>query len=180
MTTDNKTVMSRLLFDANFFMDWVEIVCLVKSTIFVTDQADIGNALGLAAGIRTAISAISTVIYGTVLTNELIAKVPASIVTVAVFSGLAAENAGSLVLRITTGNATAIAAVPGMNPTILDAADSGRGAGKASSYRTVYLVRIAFTCLGTSASLFTEEPKHLLNQKVAATLGTLGPRRIRR
>ena len=166
----NKATLSALVFFANFFMGWVEIICLVNSTVILDNQQDIGVAGGLAAGIRSGISAISTVVYGTVLANRLAINIPAAIGPAVVRAGLPEADVPAFLEAFSAGTSAAFSKVPGITPTIIAAGTVAYKMASAHAYRTVYLVSIAFSALGLLSSFFTMDANKLVNSKVAATL----------
>ena len=118
-------------------------------------------------------SAIATVVYSTVLTNQLTTNVPAKMGQAATAAGMNAANVPELILALQTGNTTALSQIPRATTQVIQAAMEGLRVASASSYRVVYFVSIAFSAVGVVASCFTQDPRALLNAKVAATVGEI-------
>jgi hypothetical protein len=151
-------------------MGWVEILCLSASTILIDNQQEIGVAGGLAAAIRTGISAISTVVYGTVLTNQLTTNIPDTVGPAVTQAGLPPSSVAAFLQALQVGTKEAFSGVQGVTDTIIADGVHAYKVGSVKSYRTVYLVSIAFSVIGTFASLFTLDTDRHFNNKVAATL----------
>lgn len=66
----------------------------------------------------------------------------------------------------------AIAAVPGMTPQIQAVAVSANKLALQESYKTVWLVSLAFTGCGIILGLLSPNTKKFLHSKVATTLAT--------
>lgn len=162
--------MAACVFIANVFLGWAEIVCLMNATILIEDQREIGAAGGLAVAIRTAISAVGTVVFSTVLTNRLAEVVPSKVGAAVVEAGLPKSSLTAFLQALQLGTAEAFSKVPGISATIIQKGILANKLAYIASFRTVYLVSITFAGLGIIASLFTPNMKRFLNAKVATVL----------
>ncbi|KIW77150.1 hypothetical protein Z517_09596 [Fonsecaea pedrosoi CBS 271.37] len=178
ITVNNMAVIASFVFLSNFFMGWVEIISLLNSTIVIDDQQEIGAAGGLAAAIRTGISAIATVVYGTVLTNGLTTKVPATVSAAVLNDGLPASSVASFLQALQAGTPDAFSQVPGVTDAIIATGVQAYKVASVNSYRPVYLVSIAFGVIGLFCSFFTPNVDKTLNDKIAAVLHSEGGEKV--
>ncbi|KIX06628.1 uncharacterized protein Z518_04604 [Rhinocladiella mackenziei CBS 650.93] len=170
VTLNNKVAMAVCVFVGNLFLGWAEIVCLLNATILIKDQREIGSAGGLAVAIRTAISAIGTVVFSTVLTNRLTSTVPNMVGPAVVDAGLPQSSVPAFLQALQVGTAEAFSKVPGVTQSIIADGVLANKEAYVASFRTVYLVSITFAGLGVILSLFTPNMKWYLNDKVASVL----------
>lgn len=163
-------MLAAFVFLSNICMGWAEIILLINSTILIRDQQEIGAAGGLAASIRTGISAVATVVFGTVLNNRLSETVAPQVTAAATEAGLPARSVAGFLQALTTGDAAGLEQVPGITAAIISAGSQALKVAHVDTFRTVYLVSIAFGAVGIVTSFFTANLSAEMSGKVAAVL----------
>jgi hypothetical protein len=100
------------------------------------------------------------------LTSEISGHVPKALVG----AGLPSTSVVGYLTGISTGNATALAKVPGLTSAIAAVGLSSYKESSMSAYRTVFYCTTAFTGLGLILSLLLPNIDKLLTEQVATTL----------
>lgn len=85
-------------------------------------------------------------------------------------AGLPASSVVRFLTALTSGSATALAAVPGISQQIITAGTEAYRQANADAYRTVYLSTIAFTGLALVVAIWAPSPNKHWSGRVAATL----------
>ncbi|KAF3037135.1 hypothetical protein E8E12_008141 [Didymella heteroderae] len=93
----------------------------LSSTAYLWDPADMGLVTGVLGAIRTAVSAIATSMYSSILATEASKYLPQKVTPSAVIAGLPSSSLPALLEGVRTGNLTS---VPGMSPEILTAVNA--------------------------------------------------------
>lgn len=110
-------------------------------------------------------------IYVAVLTNRITEELPKSVAEAAAGAGLPATSVPATLEAVANGTASALAAVPGISPSIIAAVENGLKTAYSESFKTVYLVTIAFGGLALIAAVFTSNIDHLLDGYVSRRIG---------
>lgn len=159
--------MAALTFLSNLVLGWTELVCLNNGTILIKDQREIGVAGAVTLGMRTGISAIATVVFGTVLTNRITSNIPAYVAPALVEAGLPMSSVSGF---LTDLSADSFKDVPGVTQSIITAGVAASKHAHVALFRTVYLVSIIFGGLGIITAGFTPDTDKYLNRKIAAVV----------
>jgi hypothetical protein len=109
-------------------------------------------------------------VYTVILTNKLTKNIPAQVPPAVVAAGLPSSSVLSYMVALTTGNATALQAVPGISPSIIAAGTGAYKNASTDAYRTVFYSTIAFSAVGVIISFFLPNIDNLLTGEVSTTL----------
>ncbi|KAJ4371930.1 hypothetical protein N0V86_008484 [Didymella sp. IMI 355093] len=139
----------------------------LSSTAYLWDPADMGLVTGVLGAIRTAVSAIATSMYSSILATEASKYLPQKVVPAAASAGLPESSLPALFVGLESGNLTA---VPGMSPEVLAAVSGAVKDAYARSYQTVYLCTLPFGVLLIISALFSPNVEQYLTDEVARKL----------
>ncbi|KAK7408047.1 hypothetical protein QQX98_009762 [Neonectria punicea] len=121
-------------------------------SLHLRDQTDIGIAVGLISTFRLIGGAVATAIYTSIQTSEFAALLPGHVRAAAESSGY--RGAEEPLLTAATANTpAAYGAVQGITNSTIAAVQHAVLVSNSKSYRTVYLVAIAFGCVAIAAAL---------------------------
>jgi hypothetical protein len=150
-----------LLIVGSFFTGMVESICLTLSGIAIKNQEEIGTAVGVAATVRSLGGTIASTIYVVVLTNRLQTTIPELVPQAAVTAGLPIASVEAL-LGILGGVLPPTTVVAGLTPKILAIAIEAYKTALSKAFQTVFLVTLAFGCLGIIGAFFCPDlkPEH--------------------
>jgi hypothetical protein len=109
-------------------------------------------------------------IYTVILTNKLVVNIPAQVPPAVINAGLPETSVLGYMTALTTGNATGLAEVVGINPTIIAAGARAYKDASTGAYKTVFLSTIAFSAVGIICTFFLPNIDHLLTGEVSTTL----------
>ncbi|KAI9723273.1 MAG: hypothetical protein M1812_001155 [Candelaria pacifica] len=149
---------------------WNESVTLTLCGIVITNQQELGTALGVAGSLRSAISTVAATVYTVVLTNRLQTTIPAQVPPVVVEAGLPKTSVESFLEAFAVGTPAAFKAVKGITPEILEKGTEAYKYASADAYRTVFLTTIAFSGVAVIVSFFVPNVEDRMTGEVAATL----------
>jgi hypothetical protein len=139
----------------------------LSTTAYLFDPADIGLVTGVMGAIRTAISAIATSMYSSILTTESSKYIPRYVTPAALSAGLPESSLTALFAGITAGDFTA---VPGMTNEITLAVMDQVKHAYSLSFRTVYLCTLPFGVLLLIAAVLSPNVEEYLTDEVARKL----------
>ncbi|KAH6622003.1 fungal trichothecene efflux pump [Boeremia exigua] len=139
----------------------------LSSTAYLWDPADMGLVTGVLGAIRTAVSAIATSMYSSILTTEVAKHIPQKVTPAALLAGLPSSSLPALSQGIISGD---LSSVPGMSPSVLVAVETAVKEAYARSYQTVYLCTLPFGVLLIFSALFSPNVEKYLTDEVARKL----------
>jgi hypothetical protein len=171
-TPNNLAQTCTLFFFATFFVGYNTDIALGNAILAIRDQRTIGAAGGAAASTRTLIAGVCQSVYNAVLTNRRMQMTPQYVVPAVLAAGLPQTSIKQLIAALAVNTSRAIAAVPGMTPEIQRIAVSSYKLALQESYKTVWLVSLAFTGIGIILGLFSPNTKKYLHDRIATTLAT--------
>lgn len=96
-------------------------------------------------------------VYISVLKNGIKKNLPKEVIPAAVGAGLPKTSLPSLFGAIARGDPSAFASVAGATPTVLIAVEKAIKSAYADSFKTVFLVSIAFASICSISSLFIKD-----------------------
>ncbi|KAF2278923.1 fungal trichothecene efflux pump [Westerdykella ornata] len=143
----------------------------LSATAYLWDPADMGLVLGALGAIRTAVSAVATSMYSSILATEAAKYIPKYVTPAAVGAGLPSSSLPALFTGISTGN---FSAVQGMTPEIMAIVGAQVKHAYGLAYRTVFLCTLPFGALLLIASLLTPNVDKYLTDEVARKLHGTG------
>ncbi|OBT54401.1 hypothetical protein VE04_10332 [Pseudogymnoascus sp. 24MN13] len=161
-----------LLVTGCFFIGWNESVTLVFAGMCITDQKEIGTAVGLAGSVRSAISTLATTIYTVVLSNRLSSTIATRVVPAALDDGLPADSLTDLLASpAARGDGSAmVGVVPGATQAIVDVTREAYKQAAVAAFKTVFLTSLAFTGVGMVVSLWAPNVAPLMTDQVAVLI----------
>lgn len=169
-TPDTPTRAIVPMFLGSSFIGWLEVVSSTYSSLIVKDQRELGTAIGFAGSFRSTLSTICSTVYTVVLSNRLTENIGSMIPPAVENAGLPASSVAAFITALSSGDTTALQAVPGISPAIIAAGTNAYQLASAASYRTVFLSTIAFSGIGIIFSIFLPNIDHLLTSEVSTTL----------
>lgn len=171
-TPKNMDLVMGLLICGCFFIGWNESVTLVFAGMCITDQKEIGTAVGLAGSIRSAISTIATTVYTVVLSNRLTSTITHGVVPVVLGAGLPADSLAALLAALAAGQDSSliVGVVPGATKAIIDVAREAYKEAAVAAFKTVFLTSLAFTGVGMVVSLWAPNVEALMTDQVAVLI----------
>ena len=120
-------------------------------SLHLSDQTDIGVAVGLISTFRLLGGAVATAIYTAIQTTRYDELLPGEVTSAAEASGFTG-SVSALITAAKTNTAAAYAKVPGISNETVSATQLAVKEAAATSYHLVYLVAIAFGVLAISAA----------------------------
>lgn len=139
----------------------------LSSTAYLWDPADMGLVTGVLGAIRTAIAAIATSMYSSILTTETSKYLPEYVTPAATNAGLPASSLTALFAGITAGD---FSTVPGINAQITTAVAAAVKHAYSVAFRTVFLCTLPFGALLLIAALISPNVEEYLTDEVARKL----------
>ncbi|KAK5203332.1 hypothetical protein LTR41_010975 [Exophiala xenobiotica] len=137
---------------------------------YCAHDRDIGAATGLASSIRTAGGAIGIAIYSSIITSKVGHDLVPTLATAAVKAGLPAASVESFILALTSGSASALASVKGINDAIIGAGVAAEREVYTSAFKLVYLVSLAFGGLAIMIGVWVRGVDDQLTKQLAVKL----------
>jgi len=109
---------------------------------------------GLMIATRSFGGTIALSIYTAVFSDQLTTELPAKVAAATIPLGFDASHLGQLLGALTSGNTTAIGLVPGVSPSILQAAGAGIKEAYSLGFRYVWVTAAAFAALAVIGKNF--------------------------
>jgi hypothetical protein len=154
---------------AGLSVGYVELLALVMVP-FTVKPGEIGLASGFQSSCRGNMGTIATAIYSTVLTNRNLKNIPPHVRKAAIAAGFDADSLPKAVAAAEAGTEAAYKAVPGLTPSIEKAIKLAVRAANVKSFRTMFLISLAFGLTAILASWFIGNMDHHLTSDVARKL----------
>lgn len=126
-----------------------------------------GLVTGVLGAIRTAISAIATSMYSSILTTESSKYIPQYVTPAALGAGLPESSLAALFTAITAGD---YSTVPGITPEIISVTGVAVKHAYSLAFRTVYLCTLPFGVLLLIAAVLSPNVEKYLTDEVARKL----------
>ncbi|KAF2263053.1 fungal trichothecene efflux pump [Lojkania enalia] len=139
----------------------------LSTTAYLWDPADIGLVTGVLGAIRTAISAVATSMYSSILATESSKYIPEYVTPAVLNAGLPESSLPALFAGITTGD---FSAVPDITPDIIAIAAAEVKHAYSLSFRTVFLCTLPFGALLLIAAVISPNVEKYLTDEVARKL----------
>ena len=146
--------------------EYIENLTL-STTAYLWDPADIGLVTGVLGAIRTAISAIATSMYSSILSTEAAKYLPRYVTPAALDAGLPQSSIKALFAGITAGD---FSAVPGITPQIIAVVAAQVKHAYSLAFRTVFLCTLPFGVLLLIAAVNSPNVETYLTDEVARKL----------
>lgn len=162
---------------AGFSVGYVELLALIMVP-FTCPPGDIGLASGFQSSCRGTSGTIATAIYATVLANRNVINIPGQVGPAAIAAGLPESSVAAAIAAAEAGTPAAFAKVPGMTPAIQAAITLATRVANAMSFRTMFLVSLAFGLTSVIGSFFIGNLDEHLTDDVARKLQDRKGRRV--
>lgn len=167
-TTKNQT--TALLLVGTIAAGYIENLTL-STTAYLWDPADMGLVTGVMGAIRTALSAIATSMYSSILATESAKYIPQKVSPAALAAGLPESSLPALFAGIPLGSFTD---VPGISPEIIAATGAAVKEAYAMTFKVVYLCTLPFGALLIIAALLSPNVEQYLTDEVARKMHKSG------
>lgn len=154
---------------AGFSVGYVELLALIMVP-FTCPQEDIGLASGFQSSCRGTSGTIVTAIYATVLANRNLINIPGQVGPAAIAAGLPESSVAAAIAAAQVGTPAAFAKVPGITPKIQAAITLAVRIANAMSFKTMFLVSLAFGVTSVIGSFFIGNLDDHLTDEVARKL----------
>ena len=151
---------------ASIMLGYLENVAFTIAS-FCLPAKDLGLALGLLGCVRSSIACIAQAVFVSVLTNRLTDNVPKYVAPAVTEAGLPAASLPDLFTALTTGN---FSSVPGATTEVIGAAVAANQEAYTQSFKTVYLVSLAFGGIGIIAACNAPNIEKFFTEDIARKL----------
>lgn len=139
-------------------------------TQFTAPHAYLSTATGLAFSARAIGGAFGSAVIDAIVNSKLSSTLAKNVGAAATGAGLPASSVPDLLLAMTSGDPTELAAVKGINPTILAAATNASHWAYAHAYRLGWSSVIPFVVLALICIFFLKGVQELMTEHVEATV----------
>jgi len=146
------------------------LILIVALVQFTAPHQYLSCATGLAFSARAIGGAFGSAVLDAIINGKLGSDLAPSIFSAATRAGLPANAVPGLLTALASGDSTAIAAVPGINQSIIATAMNASHSTYASAYRLAWASIIPFVVLAIVAILFLKGVKEQMTEKVEATV----------
>ncbi|KUJ11263.1 MFS general substrate transporter [Mollisia scopiformis] len=146
------------------------LILIVALVQFTAPHQYLSCATGLAFSARAIGGAFGSAVLDAIINGKLNSKYEPSILSAATGAGLSASAVPALLAALAAGDSTAIAAVPGINESIIAAVVNASHSAYASAYRLAWVSIIPFVVLAIVAIFFLKGVKEQMTEKVEATV----------
>jgi len=146
------------------------LTLLVVLVQYTAPHAYLANATGLAFSARAIGGAFGSAVVNVIINNKLGKTLGPQVAAAAIQAGLPVTSVGPLMAGMAMADPTALAAVPGISPSILAAAFDASHHAYAAAYRLGWASIIPFVVLALVAVIFVKGVQELMTVKVEATV----------
>ncbi|EQL02614.1 hypothetical protein OCS_01677 [Ophiocordyceps sinensis CO18] len=143
------------------------LTTLVTTAQVSTPPQLIAIASGLVISVRSLGGTIGIAIYNALFTSEM-GRAPDRIAAAVLPLGLSPDSLGPLVAALSTRNQTALRAVPGISPDVIQAASGALLDTYVLAFRHVWIAAACFVAVAAVAAAFLFDPKAEFNMTVDA------------
>jgi hypothetical protein len=169
-TPDTETRAIILLLLGTTLIGLNECLTSAAATISLTDQREIGTAIGLGGSLRSFVSTLASTVYTVVLSNRLATTIPSQVPPALVNAGLPANSTAAFLAAYTNGTQAAFDAVPGITPEIIAVGSRAYKFATSDAFKTVFLSTIGFMGVGIILTAFCPDIDKLMTSEVSMTL----------
>lgn len=147
-----------------------ECLTSAAATICLTDQREIGTAIGLGGTLRSFVSTLASTVYTVVLNNRLASTIPDQVPRALINAGLPADSTAAFLAAYSNGTQAAFDAVPGITPEIEEIGSRAYRFATSDAFQTVFLSTIAFMGIGVILTAFLPNIDNLMTSELSMTL----------
>nr|OQO27324.1 hypothetical protein B0A51_04215 [Rachicladosporium sp. CCFEE 5018] len=149
------------------------LTSLVTAAQFATPPALIAITSGLMIGMRSLGGVVGLAIYGAIFNAALSSNIASRVAGASIALDLPRTSVAGLIGALSAGDMTGALAIPGVTPTILEAAGGGLQRSFVIAFRNVWIAAASFSLAAVVASLFLVDPKSSFDERVDAPLKVL-------
>jgi hypothetical protein len=169
ITIDRGNLAIALVALSGFCVGYVELLAILMVP-FTVKPGDIGLAHGFQASFRGLSATVTTAIYSTVLTNRNLINIPLFVAPAALNAGLPESSLPAAIAAAEAGTDAAYKKVAGLTPAAEAAIRLAARIANSESFRTMFLVSLAFGFTATFASWFIGNMDQYLTDDIARKL----------
>ena len=149
------------------------LILIITGVQLSTPHHLIATATAVTTSSRAVAATVFTAIYAAAFSTRIENKLPSYVATAAIGAGLSPPNVPAFIKALASQDNAALAAVPGVNPTIIGAAVVALTQAFADSVRVVYIIAVPFGVLACIACLFLGDMSRTMNYRVDAPVEDL-------
>lgn len=149
------------------------LILIITGVQLSTPHHLIATATAVTTSSRAVAATVFTAIYAAAFTSRLDVKLPAYVAAASVKAGLPPSSLKAFITDLVGKDTAALAKVPGVTPTIIQAALVALKQAFADSVRVVYIIAVPFGVLACIACLFLGDMKKTMNYRVDAPVEDL-------
>ena len=153
------------------------LILIITGVQLSTPHHLIATATAVTTSSRAVAATVFTAIYVAAFTTRIDSKLPSYIAKAATAAGLSPPNVPAFIKALTSKDDAALAAIPGVNPTIIGAAVAALKHAFADSVRVVYIIAVPFGVIACIACCFLGDMRQTMNYRVDAPLEDLRGKR---
>lgn len=146
------------------------LTLLVAAVQFTAPHEFLSCATGLAFSARAIGGAFGSAVLDAIINGKLGSTLNQDITKAATGAGLPSSSVEALLTALSSGSATALAAVPGINNDIIAAAENASHWAYAHAYRLAWSSIIPFVVLALVAVACLRGVRELMTERVEATV----------
>ena len=149
------------------------LILIVSGVQLSTPHHLIATATAVTTSSRAVAATVFTAIYTAAFSTRLGDKLPIYIAAAAQEAGLPATSIKAFIGALTTNDKAALAQIPGVSPSIIEAALVALKQAFADSLRVVYIIAVPFGTVACILCLFLGDMKMTMNYHVDAPVEDL-------
>ena len=149
------------------------LILIIALVQLCSPHQHIATATAVIYSARSMGATISTAIYAATLNHRLSSKFPTYTAQAALGAGLPPTSLKAFVEAFASGDATALAEIPGVTPTTVAFSVTASKQAFADSIRAVYIIAASFGALACVACCFLGDQKNKMNYGVEAPVEDL-------
>jgi len=155
------------------------LILIITGVQLSTPHSLIATATAVTTSSRAVAATVFTAIYAATLTSGLSSKIPNYVAEAGAKAGLPAASIPAFVGAIATNDPDALAAVPGISPSIIALGVDALKQAFADSLRTIYIIAAAFGVVACIACCFLGDMRKTMNYHVDAPVEDLHAKHAR-
>lgn len=149
------------------------LILIITGVQLSTPHSLIATATAVTTSSRAVAATVFTAIYAATLTSGLTSKIPNYVAAAGGRAGLPASSIPAFVGALATNDPDALAAVPGISPSIIALGVAALQQAFADSLRNIYIIAAAFGVVACVACCFLGDMRKTMNYHVDAPVEDL-------
>jgi Fungal trichothecene efflux pump (TRI12) len=144
------------------------LIIIITGVQLSTPHHLIATATAVTTSSRAVAATVFTAIYAAAFSTRIDKKLPNYVEQAATKAGLAASDIPAFIKALTSQDNAALAAIPGVNPTVIGAAVAALKQAFADSVRVVYIIAVPFGVIACIACIFLGDMRKTMNYRIDA------------